>query len=280
MKRAQFELHALLERDHWWFAARRRIMRAIVRQVAPPDAASLILDVGCGTGANIASLADTYECVGIDASEDAIRLARQRFPGIRFVLGYAPAAVPDEIGRAAVLIIMDVLEHVPDDFQVVSSLLAALPPGAHMLITVPADARLWSTHDVSFGHYRRYDPRRLSETWRGLPVRVRLLSHFNTRLYPVVRSVRAVGRALGRASGQENTDLAMPPALLNRALRSIFAGEASSLLRALDGGTAPYRRGVSLIALLQRGPGEIVPRARPGDVPPDAHAPAPDEGAP
>lgn len=280
MKRAHFELHALLEQDHWWFAARRQIMRALVRQVAPPNTGSLILDVGCGTGANIASLADAYECVGIDTSEDAIRLARQRFPGVRFVHGFAPAAVADEIGRAAVLTIMDVLEHVPDDFQVVSSLLAALPVGAHMLITVPAEAALWSAHDVSFGHYRRYDSQRLSETWRDLPVRVRLLSHFNTRLYPVVKRVRALGRMLGRASGQGSTDLAMPPAPLNGALRSIFAGEAVPLLRALDGGTPPYRRGVSLIAVLQRGSGEIVPRARPADVPADTHDPARGAGVP
>ena len=274
MRRDLFELHAELEQDHWWFAARRHIVRELVRRVAPPRPGALVLDVGCGTGANLAAFADEYECVGIDTSADAIRLARQRFPAIRFVQGFAPADVAAEIARASALIITDVIEHVPDDFQLVSSLLAALPPGAHMLITVPAEEALWSEHDVSFGHYRRYDPARLAAVWRELPVRVRLLSPFNARLYPVVKAVRTLGRVAGRASGQGSTDLSMPPAPANRALRSVFGGEAERLLRALDGGAPPYRRGVSLLALLRREAGEIRPRPRPADIPADRHDPA------
>ena len=38
-----------------------------------------------------------------------------------------------------------------------SGLLAAAAPGAYFLLTVPADESLWSEHDESFGHYRRYD---------------------------------------------------------------------------------------------------------------------------
>ena len=50
----------------------------------------MIVDVGCGTGANIAAMAEDYTCVGIDPSREAIELARSRFPGGRFVCGPRP----------------------------------------------------------------------------------------------------------------------------------------------------------------------------------------------
>ena len=81
-------------------------------------------------------------------------------------------------------LLMDVLEHVPDDFAFLSELLAASSPGAHFLITVPANPSFWSAHDESNGHYRRYEPDRLGRLWSGLPVTTRLLTYFNARLYP------------------------------------------------------------------------------------------------
>lgn len=273
MRRDLFDLHAALEQEHWWFAGRRRIMRDVVRQVAPPRPGALALDVGCGTGANIAALAGDYECVGIDTSEDAIRLARERFPAIRFVHGYAPADVAEEIRRATVVTIMDVIEHVPDDFAIVSSLLAEMPVGSHLLITVPAEEALWSEHDVSFGHYRRYHAARLAQVWRDLPVTARLLSYFNSRMYPVVKTVRTLGRLRGGASGRGGTDLSMPPAPANRVLTSLFAGESARLRGALDGRGRAYARGVSLLAVLRREAGSITPRQRPADVAADLHDP-------
>ncbi len=270
-----FRLHAELEARHWWFAGRRRIMARLVRAAVPPDEGALVVDVGCGTGANIAALADGYRCVGIDTSDDAIAFARERFPGVRFVHGFAPADIEEDVEEASMLLFMDVIEHVPDDFALVSDVLSRTRPGAHVLITVPADERLWSQHDVSFGHYRRYDAARLAAVWDGLPVRPLLLSYFNTRLYPVVRTVRALGRLRGHASGRAGTDLSLPPAPLNAALERVFGAEAGVLLDTLNGHrVCGYRAGVSLVALLRREAGEIRPRERPSTIAPDLHDPA------
>ena len=67
-----------------------------------------------------------------------------------------------------------------------SELLAAARPGTYFLLTVPADQGLWSEHDKSFGHYRRYDLHRFEQIWQGLPVTPLLASYYNTRLYPGV----------------------------------------------------------------------------------------------
>jgi SAM-dependent methyltransferase len=65
----------------------------------------------------------------------------------------------DQVPAAAVdcAILMDVLEHVPDDAGLLRAVSRVLAPEGQVLITVPAHQRLWSSHDEFLGHYRRYD---------------------------------------------------------------------------------------------------------------------------
>ncbi|HET7042294.1 MAG TPA: class I SAM-dependent methyltransferase, partial [Gemmatimonadales bacterium] len=136
MRAEHWRLNAEVEERHWWFVGRRRIMGALVRRLAEPGAGHVVVDVGCGTGGNIGSLADEYGCVGVDPSPEAIELAAGRWPGVRFVCGEAPEALGGAESEAGVVLLMDVLEHVPDDFDLLSRLVAVLRPGAHLLITV------------------------------------------------------------------------------------------------------------------------------------------------
>jgi SAM-dependent methyltransferase len=260
MQSEQFQLHAQIEDRHWWFVGRRKILRELVHRISPPPASdlietkkrSIVVDIGCGTGANLAALAGEYQCVGIDTSAEAIALARRRFPGVTFVCGSAPQDVAPWLKQASVVMLTDVLEHVENDRALLASIVKACPPGTQILITVPADMRLWSPHDVAFGHYRRYDADNLAAVWAGLPVSPRLVSHFNTRLYPVVRAVRAMSQWRGRTAGEANTDFKLPLKPINAALEKCFEGEAPRLLRAVDTHKRAYRRGVSLVAVLVR----------------------------
>jgi len=273
MQSDQFQLHAEIEERHWWFRGRRAIVRRLLAEIAPPGSGRRIVDVGCGTGANIASLADAYACHGIDPSAEGIDLARKRFPEVRFTCGLAPDAFGPEERDADVLLAMDVMEHVPDDFLFASSLLAAIKPGGHLLITVPADAALWSAHDEAFGHYRRYSRPRLERVWRDLPVTPVLVSHAMARLYPLVRAVRSCNRLRGRAAGQAGTDFTLPPGPVNALLEQLLAGESGRLVATLANPARAYDWGVSLIAILRREAGTIEPSGRPPDVSPDIASP-------
>ncbi|MFZ5829732.1 MAG: class I SAM-dependent methyltransferase [Planctomycetota bacterium] len=269
MQTAQFELHAEIERKHWWFVARRQIVRSLVEAVTP-DRSARVIDVGCGTGANVAALADRFNCVGIDTSNEAIELARRQSPTLRFVVGFAPDDLGDSMAEANAVLLMDVLEHVDDDFALFSKLVAAASPGCHFLVTVPADPTLWSVHDEAFGHYRRYTRPRLELLWQGLPIEVRLLSHFNTRLLPLIKAIRARNRRSRTSSGAAGTDFWMPLGPVNASLRAIFAGERHRLLGALTGRREGYQAGASLIAVLRRQTGPCQVRGRPEVVVPDA----------
>lgn len=253
MQSEQFQLHAEIEQRHWWFVARRKIVRQLVEAVLPQNEGHTVIDVGCGTGANLASLADGYQTIGIDASAEAIELARQRFPGVEFHCGFAPDDLGARFAEADLVMLNDVMEHVPDDFSLLSSLVTAAKPGALFLITVPADMALWSPHDVAFGHYRRYDLPRFRETWTDLPVTELLAVPFNTRLYPLVRWIRNRNQRRGQSSGEVGTDFNIPAAPINSVLRKIFEGEARRLTRGIGSSNSTVRRnGVSLVAILRR----------------------------
>jgi SAM-dependent methyltransferase len=269
MHSAQFQLHADIEQQHWWFVGRRRILCRLAEEVLPPSPETIVVDVGCGTGANVAALADRYRCVGIDTSAEAIELARPRFPQVRFITGSAPHDLGDLAGQARLLVLSDVLEHIQDDYAMFSELLAATSPGCHVLLTVPADESLWSEHDESFGHYRRYDRARLEGVWAGLPATTLLVSYFNSRLLPIVRLIRAWNRRRGHASGRAGTDFWLPSRPANQMLTTIFAGESNRLTAALHGRKRGYRAGASLVALLRREPGQISIRQKPANLPPD-----------
>ncbi len=253
MSSAVVETLARVESQHWWFKARRRILVELVRALIAPGHDKLVVDIGCGTGGNTMALGEHYHCVGIDASPVAIELACRRFPGVHFICGRAPDDLGSLATHARLFLLGDVMEHVYDDCGMLSQLITAAAPGAYFLLTVPADPRLWSPHDVAHGHHRRYTREQFEELWRGQPVSVLLVSHFNRRLLPVIQVVRRINCWRGHAQGTDGTDVRMPFALANWALERIFAGEIGRLRAALNGTAASgYQSGVSLMAVLQR----------------------------
>jgi len=256
MDRSHFEVVADVDQRLWWFLGRRRILRDVIATLLPPNLTTTVIDVGCGTGANIAALADDYRCIGIDTSADAIEFARQRFPKVTFFTGIAPRDLGEEAGYAHALLLMDVLEHVPDDRAVLKPLIHAAHPGALILITVPADMKLWSSHDVGLLHYRRYDPDMLQKAWAGLPVELVAMTHFCSRLYPLARLQRGLGTVREKLSplpAKRNWDMKVPAGPMNRLLERTFAGESSVVVETVRNRRKHgYRRGVSLMAVLKK----------------------------
>lgn len=274
MRQEQLLAMADVEQDHWWFVSRRRILQRLVDRLFPEIPEPLVVDIGCGPGRNLASLSNRCRCVGIDASPDAVRLARATFPDLHFIHGMAPDEVLGEIRQADLVLLMDVIEHVEDDCLLVSNIAATLKPGALMVVTVPADAKLWSPHDEAVLHYRRYDLPRLEAVWRGLPLETRLVAGLNRRLYWPIRAARAVTRRRDRSVGASGTDFKLPPKPLNRLFSYLFSKEIDRLVAALDSGVpSKTSHSVSLIAILERRVGEVEIRSKPTSLAADVFAP-------
>jgi SAM-dependent methyltransferase len=128
-----------------------------------------ILEVGCGIGTYTVALAKGgRRIVSIDIEDAFITdatLRAKRFPNVHFVCGditNANVLLPGEDGFDTV-ILLDVLEHIEDDADLLSSLRAKLSPGGHLILKVPAMPSLYSSMDRAIGHWRRYDKNSLSE---------------------------------------------------------------------------------------------------------------------
>jgi SAM-dependent methyltransferase len=210
-----------------------------------------VIDIGCGVGSTLTAFHPAYACIGFDPSPDAIEFALALHPDFDLRVGTAAEAC-GVLGGVDVVLLNDVIEHVADDRALLASVVAPMKPGAILVVTVPADMKLWSPHDERMGHFRRYDAAMLDRAVAGLPLARVFMSHFMSRLYPIVRAVRALSRLRGRASGVSGIDLSSPPRLVNAWLTRIFAGETARLLQVVHGSAPPYRRGVSLIGAFRR----------------------------
>ena len=251
--RGIFAAFAAAEETHWWFAARRSILRRVVDAIAPPSLGRRpsVVDIGCGVASTLTAFHPEYTCIGYDPSPDAIEFARARHPDFELHVGMAADAA-EVLGRVDVVLLNDVIEHVPDDHALLESVVSRMKPGANLIVTVPADMKLWSPHDVSMGHFRRYDLAMLDRAVDKLPLERLFASHFMSRLYPIVRVVRIFSRLRGRAAGVSGIDLSYPPRPANAILTRIFAGEIERLLGVVRGEARPYARGVSLIGAFRR----------------------------
>jgi SAM-dependent methyltransferase len=97
-----------------------------------------------------------YTGVGVELSTKARSIARQVMAGDeRFSI---ESSVPDGPPESFdLLMAFEVLEHIEDDVEALSSWLELLKPGGQVLISVPAHRRRWNVTDVLVGHHRRYD---------------------------------------------------------------------------------------------------------------------------
>lgn len=220
MDRAVYDRMAEIDADHWWFVARRQIIDALIRKQAQPPKGARILEVGCGTGSNIALLQRFGTVDAIEPDDDARALSTER-TGVAVKGGLLPDGVALEDEAYDLIVLLDVLEHIPDDGAALGALRRKLKPGGRLLITVPAMPSLWSAHDVAHHHQRRYTPAQLRAVVERSGFRIRHQSHFNTLLLPAIVAARLIGRITGKEGGDD----AMPPAPVNALLKTVFGAE-------------------------------------------------------
>ncbi len=235
MDQSLWDAIAKVERRHWWFRGRREIVARVLEARLPAGAS--VLDVGCGTGFVLERLAERYEVTGLEPDESVRARAHPSIAGRLLPGGSDDLSALRGHAFDAVLM-LDVLEHVDDDVGALRQVGMALAPSGLLLATVPANPKLWSQHDVLNEHRRRYYSSMLTEAMRAAGYRVILLTHINSRLYPLAWVHRIAARSTMGA-------LALPLSPLNRIFTSVFAGEARH-------GSPNYRRGLSLLTLATR----------------------------
>jgi len=164
-----------LEKDHWWFAGRRKLILKLLEDVSRD---SKVLDIGCSGGVLIQELANKglKNLVGIDADQSAVLLARNR--GLNVMLVDAiKTNFEDE--NFDMIIAADVLEHIENDNQALKEWDRILKKGGKIIILVPAFMFLWRKHDEENQHKRRYSKKQLLKKLKGAGFQIKKLSYWN-----------------------------------------------------------------------------------------------------
>jgi len=239
MDRGVYDRMREIQRDHWWFAARREIIAAQIERLGLPPSAE-VLEVGCGTGGNLEMLSRFGHLRAIEPDEDSRAYAGRN--GIEIQGGLLPDGLPSFETAFDLIAAFDVIEHVDDDAGSVAALAGLLKPGGSFIATVPANAWMWSRHDELHHHKRRYALAPFRQIFADAGLKVEKATYFNSLLFPLIAAVRAAHKAMGR----EADDDAMPSPAVNAVLRRIFGAEKAILAHA----DLPF--GVSILLTARR----------------------------
>jgi SAM-dependent methyltransferase len=196
----------------WWYRGRAYVVAQALRYAGIGRVVS-ILDFGAGFGGMQKTLSRFGEHLFAMEPDDA---ARQAAAGRGYGAVFATDAEAFE--RSYDLIaLFDVLEHLPDDYAFLQSARSALTDGGHVVITVPAMPFLWSHHDVTHHHYRRYTARTLREVLEAEGYHIEYLRYWNTLMFPAAVLMIKLGKGGEASLGMSR--------LLDRMLYSIIVIE-------------------------------------------------------
>jgi SAM-dependent methyltransferase len=238
MERVVYQQMAELDQRHWWYRARREVIAALIRRSVSPQPDARILEIGCGTGHNLAMLGEFGHVDALELDEEARTFAEQRL-GRSVMSAPLPELAGVLDGQYDLIGAFDVVEHIDDDRAAVASIAAKLKPGGKFVMTVPAHQWMWSAHDVVNHHKRRYSKGRLRQLIESSPLRLEAIGYFNSVLFPAAVAERLSSRLLRK----DNADLTLPPGLLNAAFERAFAAERHLI------GRLPLPVGLSLFAV-------------------------------
>ena len=163
----------------------RHTLEGLVRMVSSLDVRT-VLDVGCGSGENLAALAalGKYELTGLDVSEGALSLSRQRVPSARLMQLDIQTEVPRE--RFDLVMSVQVVEHLPDDAAALKNM-AALAGKYVFVSTMQGRMR---KSELAIGHVRNYSATELRHKLESAGLEVLQTTGWGFPFYsPLYRSI-------------------------------------------------------------------------------------------
>jgi SAM-dependent methyltransferase len=101
-----------------------------------PSGTRRVLDLGCAFGFGTRMLARDFQAIGVDASPVYLRRAVRARPRPDYVLA-AAHAVPLRNGAFDAVLLLDVIEHVPDERAVIREAARMVADGGTLVLSVP-----------------------------------------------------------------------------------------------------------------------------------------------
>ena len=203
-----------VEGSHWWFVGRRAILESFLKTIAtklagaeskaePPASAGgfKILDIGCGTGANLEMLSQFGEAEGVDVSDDALEFCRLK--GLQAQKGLAET-LPFDDETFDLTTALDVVEHLDDDISGLKEMHRVTKKGGYSLIFVPAYMFLWGVQDDVSNHRIRYTKRQIVKRLQAVGYTIERATYANWTFFTPILTGRIFMRITGIKPESEN----------------------------------------------------------------------------
>ena len=243
MQQHTYSIMYEVEGKHWWFTGRRRIIAGFVEKVCRDfgELRPRILDVGCGTGANLQMLGEFGAAEGVDVSADALDFCRTR--GLAKVKQGAAESLPFADASFDLVTGLDVVEHLDDDIAGLSEMRRVLRPDGRAVLFVPAFMFLWGVQDDISNHRRRYTLPELKQKLTSAGLTIERASYANITFFGPILIGRVLMRLTGlRPASENNINIGALNGLLGRIL-----GAESWWLRHMN-----FPFGVSIICVARK----------------------------
>lgn len=237
-----------LERQHWWFVAREKIISNYIQKLISdkqlPHQDLKILNVGCGPGRSSQYLSAFGHVVSVEYDAYCCEFASAK-TGLEIING-SITELPFEDQSFDLVCAFDVIEHVENDQLAVSEMKRVTKNDGVIFITVPTFMSLWSHHDVINHHFRRYQLSQIETLFKNQDDGKKIFtSYFNFFLFPPIYLVRKISNLLksGKNRSGSGSDFeAFKPGIMNNVLFRIMHFESKFINKEIK---LPF--GVSLL---------------------------------
>ena len=149
-------------------------------ELCAPHLGDNTLEVGAGYGAVTQHFAAGRRLVVVDSSAECVKQLSRRFadrPDVEVHHDDLRTFEPNGLFDSVVMI--NTLEHIPDDVAALERLRQFLQPGGRAVIYVPAFNFLFSEYDRKVGHQRRYSKKMMTTVIEAAGMRTEQLRYAN-----------------------------------------------------------------------------------------------------
>jgi SAM-dependent methyltransferase len=194
-------------------------MRGIVDKLRRSRSELRILDVGCGTGANLEMLSQFGNAEGVDVSDDALDFCRRKDLTVQKGLA---ETLPYDNESFDVTTALDVVEHLDDDIAGLKEMYRVTKRGGYSLIFVPAFMWLWGVQDDISNHRIRYTKKQIVERLEKAGFIVERATYANWTFFAPILAGRTLMKLTGIKPESENN---VNVSALNGVFGKVFSSE-------------------------------------------------------
>jgi 2-polyprenyl-3-methyl-5-hydroxy-6-metoxy-1,4-benzoquinol methylase len=168
--------------DHFWMQWRFSILE---RKLIKMDLnGKPLLEIGCGNGIFKMQMENKgYSVDGCDLNINALKLANKG-KGRLFLYNIFDKN-PELIGKYKCVFLLDVIEHIKDDYLFVKTSTEYLTIDGYIVLNVPAHNFLFSKYDREAGHIRRYNKSQIKALFKSCNISPIFIGYWGFLLIPV-----------------------------------------------------------------------------------------------